>query len=223
MGAELMIAVPKGRLLRPAVKFLRSVGLASLPPRENSRSLLLRDERTGNSLLFVKPGDVITYVHRGVADLGVVGKDVLLEENKPVFEAYDLGLARCHLAVAGPADRVRRCGGADGLYSRYRGRVRVATEFPSLTRRHFQKRGIPAEIIPLGGSVELAPRVGLASLIVDVVETGETLKANDLAEVEKIADISARLIVNPVSLKVNPDIRALLAGLYDGEGKSEDG
>jgi ATP phosphoribosyltransferase len=146
------------------------------------------------TFLIVRPTDVPTYVEYGAADVGIVGKDVLLEQDSDVYEPLDLQFGACRIAVAALKGQVSR----DRLSSK----IRVATKYPKITERFFNQRGVPVEIVKLYGSIELAPLVGLADRIVDLVETGNTLKAHDLVEVECIAQSTARLIVNRASLKL---------------------
>jgi ATP phosphoribosyltransferase len=146
------------------------------------------------TFLIVRPTDVPTYVEYGAADVGVVGKDVLLEQDNDVYEPLDLGFGACRIAVAAPR--------GERSHDRFSSKIRVATKYPKITERYFNQRGVPVEIIKLYGSIELAPIVGLADRIVDLVETGNTLKAHDLVEVECIANSTARLIVNRASLKL---------------------
>ena len=172
-------------------------------PRPGNPALLARALR----FLLVKPGDVPVYVEYGAADLGIVGQDVLWESGRDVYEPLQLGFGRCRLVLAGtPAQRDRDFRLATGL--------RVATKYPRLTRAYFQRNGLSVEIIPLTGSIELAPLVGLADLVVDVVETGRTLRENGLVELEEIATCQAVLIVNRVSHRLRlAEVRDLLARL----------
>jgi len=170
----------------------------------DDRRLVRRDPRTGLSFLLLKPDDVPTYVEYGAADLGVVGRDVLLEREYDLYEPLDLGIGRCRLVVAGFADRP---------LPRDRP-VRVATKFPGVARRHFASTGVPVEIIFVQGSVEIAPIVGLADVIVDLVESGETLRQNGLAELTKIVDVSSVVVANRLSFKLHePAVRSLVAAL----------
>ena len=193
MTAALTLALPKGRLLDPALALLGGMGVKGLGA--DSRRLLLADEAMGLRFIFLKPADIPTYVEYGAADLGIVGKDILLEQERDVYEPVDLGFGFCRLVVAEPKELWERDDPAKWSW------VRVATKYPTLTERYFSARGIQAEIVRLDGSIELAPLVGLAERIVDLVQSGETLRANGLVEVAEILTSTARLIVNRASLK----------------------
>ncbi len=191
----LTFALPKGRILRQALPMLRAVGvdLAGAWEGEHDRRLLL-DLPGGARVLLVKPVDVPTYVEHGIADVGIAGLDTLSEEARDLYEPVDLGIGACRLVVAEPAERptaLRR-----GMA------LRVATKYPRLALRHYRARGIKPDIIPLFGSVELGPITGLSDQIVDLVESGETLRQNNLREVETILHVTSRLIVHPASLKL---------------------
>jgi ATP phosphoribosyltransferase len=192
MSEGLTIALSKGRIYKESLPLLASAGIRPLDDPETSRKLILRTSRADVSLVVIRAADVPTYVQYGAADLGVAGKDVLLEHGgEGIYEPVDLGIARCRLMVAGKTDaRVSH------------GRMRVATKFVNSTRRHFARQGRQVEIIKLYGSMELAPIVGLADRIVDLVDTGNTLRANGLEPLEHIMDISSRLIVNKASMKM---------------------
>jgi ATP phosphoribosyltransferase len=193
MKKLLTLALPKGRLLRPALDMLGSLGLDGVDPE--SRKLIFSDERHGLRFLILKPADVPTYVEYGAADLGIVGKDILLEQEPDVYEPLDLGFGFCRLVVAEPKELWERDDPSKWSW------VRVATKYPVLTERYFSERGIQVEMVRLDGSIELAPLVGLADRIVDLVQSGETLRANGLVEVAEITRSTARLIVNRASLK----------------------
>ena len=193
MKKLLTLALPKGRLLRPALDMLGSLGLDGVDPE--SRKLIFSDERHGLRFLILKPADVPTYVEYGAADLGIVGKDILLEQEPDVYEPLDLGFGFCRLVVAEPKQLWERDDPSKWSW------VRVATKYPVLTERYFSERGIQVEMVRLDGSIELAPLVGLADRIVDLVQSGETLRANGLVEVAEITHSTARLIVNRASLK----------------------
>ncbi len=210
--ARLTLALPKGRMLADIVELFESAGLSCREVLADSRKLVfdLHDCR----VLLVRSQDVVTYVEHGAADLGVVGKDVLLEEEPEVYEPLDLGLGPCRLAVAEPAggDATPR----DGAH------LRVATKYPCLAMAHFRAKGVQAEVIKLYGSIELAPLTGLADCIVDLVSTGETLRQNGLREVETILDSTSRLIVNRAAMKTRTArINELVRRLRDrlGEGR----
>lgn len=196
-------ALPKGRLLKESVELLSSIGL-DCSGLLQGRELVAEDEKRATRYLLVRPSDVPTYVEQGVADLGIVGKDVLLEADKEVYELLDLRFGSCRFVVAAPRGWIGGKG-LDGVISKKLSPLKVATKFPNVTRSFFRERGIPVEVIPLKGAVELAPVTGLAEAIVDLVSTGRTLRANGLEEVEQIGTVTARLIANPVSFKLNAD------------------
>ncbi len=193
MNKPLTLALSKGRLLPPALALLQSMGLDGL--EADSRKLIFSDERRGLRFLILKPADVPIYVEYGAADLGIVGKDILLEQVPDVYEPLDLGFGFCRLVVAEPLALWERDDPSKWSW------VRVATKYPHLTERYFSERGIQVEMVRLDGSIELAPLVGLADRIVDLVQSGETLRANGLVEVAEITRSTARLIVNRASLK----------------------
>ena len=193
MTTPLTLALPKGRLLDGALDALRTIGVDGVDAE--SRKLIFTDERRGLRLLFLKPADVPAYVAYGAADLGIVGKDILLEQDPDVYEPLDLGFGVCRLVVAEPRALWERDDPSRWSW------VRVATKYPRLTEQYFSSRGIQVEIVWLDGSIELAPLVGLAERIVDLVQSGETLRANGLVEVAEIARSTARLIVNRASMK----------------------
>ena len=185
------LALTKGRLEQDTINLLEASGLNMDQVRKPSRKLILQVPEFPLDLILLKGPDVATYVEHGVADLGVVGKDVLLEDPKPVYEVLDLGFGFCRMAVAGPLE-MRDCP---------KKHLRVASKYPRIAREYFESRGQSVEIIGQQGSVELAPLMGLADVIVDIVETGNTLKANGLVVLEEMIPISARLVVNKVSYK----------------------
>ena len=192
----LTIAVPKGRLQGVVIELLEKVGIDCRELRSPSRRLIVPVPDTKWRFLLSKPTDVPTYVEYGAADLGVVGKDTLLENGKAVAELVDLGLGRCRLVVAVPeASGIRDVQELDF-------NSRVATIFPNITTDYFNRQGIQAEVVELNGSVELGPIVGLADAIVDITETGTTLLENGLIPIADVAQVSTRLIANQVSYKV---------------------
>jgi ATP phosphoribosyltransferase len=197
-GAGLVMALPKGRILAEVLPLLRRAGIEPEPALadEGARQLRFATNRPELALVRVRSFDVATFVAFGAAQLGVVGSDVLMEFDYPeLYAPVDLGIGRCRLSVVEPE---ALAGGDDpGRWSH----VRIATKYPELTRRHFARRGVQAECIRLAGAVELAPMLGLSPRIVDLVASGATLRANHLAEVDVIAEVSARLIVNRVMLK----------------------
>jgi ATP phosphoribosyltransferase len=190
--SRLTLALPKGRLLDSALQTLREVGVDGVD--QDSRRLIFDDARQGLRLLFLKPADVPAYVTYGAAHLGIVGKDILLEQEPDVYEPLDLGFGVCRLVVAEPRELWERDDPARWSW------VRVATKYPRLTEQYFSARGVQVEIVRLDGSIELAPLVGLAERIVDLVQSGETLRANGLVEVAEITRSTARLIVNRAAM-----------------------
>lgn len=180
------IALPKGRLGDRVYKLFSSLGYDCAGLSDESRKLVFEDEASGVRYLLIKPADVAIYVERGAADIGVVGKDVLLETEPEVYELLDLGLGKCELAVAAPKGYEDDLGAV----------VRVATKYPHMAKKYYQSRDREIEIIKLNGSIEIAPLLGLSDVIVDIVETGTTLRENNLRVFEHIASSSARLIAN---------------------------
>jgi ATP phosphoribosyltransferase len=202
----LTVALPKGRLLDPALQLLSSIGIKGL--EADTRRLLLTDAERDVRVIFLKPADIPTYVEYGAADLGIVGKDILAEQQPDVYEPVDLGFGFCRLVVAEPRALWERDDPTKWSW------VRVATKYPTLTEQYFSERGIQVEMIHLDGSIELAPLVGLAERIVDLVQSGETLRANGLVEVAEIMTSTARLIVNRASLKTeHARVNALIAAM----------
>lgn len=190
-------ALAKGRLAEKSVEILEKCGIKCKHILEPTRKLQLEDESGQYKFIFVKPTDVAVYVERGVADIGVVGKDSLLEGGQDVYELLDLGFAKCRLCLAG----------FEGFdVNDYRNIIKVATKYENITKRYFESKGQNIDIIPLHGSIELGPIVGLSDIILDIVESGKTLEENNLKVLEEIADCSARLIVNKVSLKTKVDV-----------------
>ena len=186
----LVVAVPKGRILDALGPLLERAGIDASPLRANDRRLVRPSADGSLAWVFLKPDDVPTYVEYGAADLGVSGRDTLLERRHDLYTPVDLGIGRCRLVVAAP-----------------RGAAipdvpRVATKYPRVTADHFARRGVQAEVIPVHGSVELGPLVGLCHAIVDIVETGTTLRENDLTIVETVAEVSTLLIANRASYKL---------------------
>ena len=191
------LALSKGRIFDEALPLLKAAGIEVLDDPETSRKLILRTSRADVRVVVVRASDVPTYVQFGGADLGVVGKDVLLEHGgQGLYQPLDLQIARCRLSVAARDDFDYAAAVRQGS------RIRVATKYTNCAREHFANKGVHVDLIKLYGSMELAPLTGLADAIVDLVSTGNTLKANHLIEVEKIVDISARLIVNQAALKL---------------------
>ncbi len=202
------IALAKGRLAEQALALLEAVGVECGEALHPGRKLVLADPTGAYRFILVKPSDVPTYVERGVADIGFVGKDTLLEENRPLYELLDLGFGACRLCIAGFPDQ--RGGGIT------QGNLRVATKYPTVARGYYAAMGQNIEIIKLNGSVELGPLVGLSDVILDIVESGATLRANGLEVLETISHSSARVVVNVVSLKTKgAKIRPLIAALRE--------
>ena len=189
------IAIGKGRMQESAIALLARAGIR-LSDGVNSRRLALMDETQQYRFIFVKPADVPVYVEHGIADCGIVGRDVLLESEADLLLPLDLRISRCRIVVA--------AGDAEAM-TNVQGMIRVATKYPQIARAHFGARGIPVEIIQLSGSVELAPTLGLADVIVDLVETGETLRENGLTVVEEIAESTGRLVVNRASYQLKSE------------------
>ncbi|MEW5322766.1 ATP phosphoribosyltransferase [Geobacillus thermoleovorans] len=188
----LTIAMPKGRIFEEAVELLRRADYTLPPEFTESRKLVIEVAEEQMRFILAKPMDVVTYVEHGVADLGIAGKDVLMEEERDVYELLDLQISRCHLAVAGlPGAKMNEIA------------PRVATKYPNVASTYFREQGEQVEIIRLNGSIELAPLIGLADRIVDIVSTGRTLKENGLVELERIVEVTSRLIVNPASYRLN--------------------
>ena len=198
----LIMALPNGRILGEVMPLLQRLGITPEPAFADpgSRQLRFATSEAGLDLIRVRSFDVATFVAFGSAQLGIAGNDVLMEfDYSEIYAPLDLDVGRCHIAVAATADWVAR---EDVGHASH---IRVATKYPEVTRRHFAARGIQAECIKLNGAIELAPHLGLCHHIVDLVQTGATLKANGLVEIEPIAEVSSRLIVNRPALKTRPE------------------
>lgn len=211
MSDVITIALSKGRIFKETMPLLAAAGIIPTDDPEKSRKLILDTNRDDVKLVVIRATDVPTYVQYGAADIGVAGKDVLLEHGaEGLYEPVDLKIASCKLMTAGPVD-----------YTPPTGRLRVATKFVNVTKEYFASIGQQVEVIKLYGSMELGPIVGLSDLIVDVVDTGNTLKANGLKPMDKIADISSRLIVNKASMKMKHDrLQQIIEQMRDAvEGK----
>lgn len=192
---QLTIALAKGRLADKGLEYFKDMGIGNIPSKD-SRKLVLTDNKNNVRYIFVKPSDVITYVEKGVADLGIVGKDMILEENKDIYELMDLGFGKCRFAIAGFKDQ---------SVTKKNDVLRIATSYPNYVSRVFRDKGQRVEIIKLNGSIELAPIIGLSDLIVDIVETGNTLRDNGLVVLEELDPISARLVANKASYRLKFD------------------
>ena len=200
MNGMIDIALPKGRLGEQVYEIFEQAGYACPSIRENNRKLTFESPEHGVRYFWVKPSDVAIYVERGAADIGVAGRDILLEYEPEVYELLDLGVGICRMAVAGP----------EGFRDDRSHTLRVATKFPNIAREYYSRQSREIDIIKLNGSIELAPILKLSDVIVDIVETGKTLRENHLQPYETIADISARLIANKVSYKFRNEAIRLL-------------
>ena len=216
------LALSKGRIFDDSLPLLRAAGIEVLEDPEKSRKLIIGTTRPDVRVVLVRASDVPTYVRHGGADLGVAGLDVLLEDQAQIGTAFgggglyrplDLRIARCRVSVATRADFDYAAAVKQGS------RLRVATKYTHIARQHFASKGVHVDLIKLYGSMELAPLTGLADAIVDLVSTGNTLKANHLVEVEQIMEISSRLVVNPAALKLNREpLRALIDAFEAAKG-----
>lgn len=207
-------ALAKGRLAKKSLELFEKIGITCEEMKdEKTRKLIFVNEELGYRFFLAKANDVPTYVEYGAADIGIVGKDTILEEGRSLYEVYDLGIGKCRMCVCGPAS-ARECLGNHEL-------IRVATKYPNIAKDYFyNKKHQTVEIIKLNGSIELAPIVGLSEVIVDIVETGATLRENGLEVLEEVCPLSARMVVNQVSMKMENeritriinDLRTLLGG-----------
>ena len=205
MQPVITFALAKGRLAEQAFTLLEQLGVDCSEPRNPGRQLVLWDKASNVRFILVKPSDVPTYVDHGVADIGVVGKDTLLEAGRPLYEVLDLGFGKCRLCIAGYAAQQP---------SATRATFRVATKYPNIARSYYDSKGQTIEIIELHGSVELGPVIGLSDVILDIVESGSTLKANGLTVLETVCECSARLVVNRVSMKTKQArIQEIISGM----------
>ena len=206
MQPVITFALAKGRLAEQAFTLLENLGIDCSEPRNPGRQLVLWDKSNNIRFILVKPSDVPTYVDHGVADFGVVGKDTLLEAGRPLYEVLDLTFGRCRLCIAGYADQKNQ--------SATRATFRVATKYPNVARAYYDTKGQSIEIIELHGSIELGPVIGLSDVILDIVESGSTLRANGLSVLEEVCECSARLVVNRVSMKTKRErIREIIDGM----------
>ena len=206
MTDMLNIALPKGRLGEKVYGMLKAAGYECPAIEDPGRKLIFENPEKGVRYFWVKPSDVAIYVQQGAADLGIAGKDILLEYRPEVYELLDLGLGKCRMAVAGPRGFREKPGRS----------LRIATKFPHIAAKYYAGLGRDIDIIKLNGSIEIAPILGLSDVIVDIVETGKTLKENDLEVMETIVPISARLIANQAAYQFQYDaIRALVRNLEE--------
>lgn len=207
----LTIALPKGRILKEASVLFKAAGIDITPVMQDDRRLIFEGIAEGLRFMVIRSQDVPTYVEYGAADIGIAGKDVLLEQDKDLYEPLDLGIGVCRMMVAEPKEL------SEGDNPKQWTHIRVATKYPNITLRHFLAKGIQVEIIKLYGSIEIAPLLGLSERIVDLVQTGETLRKNGLAEVEHIMNITSKLVCNRASLKTKP---RMVKALVDSLGKA---
>lgn len=203
----LTIALAKGRLAKFAIDLFDKCGIDTTELRQDTRKLVMYDRGNDIRFIFVKPADVPVYVYHGVADIGIAGKDTLLEAGLPLYEMLDLGFAACKICVAGYLNKKEKI--TSGL-------TRVATKYPRVAKMYYDDKGEDIEIIKLNGSIELAPILDLSDVIVDIVESGNTIRENGLTILEDVCDVSARLVVNQVSLKTKQDVvKPLIEGLRE--------
>jgi ATP phosphoribosyltransferase len=193
LNDRVKIALTKGRIEKSAIGIFERAGIECSQLKNKGRKLIFHNEENNIDFVLVKAADVLTYVEHGASDIGIVGKDTLMEYNKDFYEVIDLKFGKCKFAVAST--------NKNNFYKGYE-RKRIATKYPNVAREYFRKKGQDVEIIKIEGSVELAPVLGLSDAIVDIVETGTTLKENGLVVLEDICDISARMIVNRASMKM---------------------
>ncbi len=210
------IALAKGRLAGQTMKIFREIGITCEEMEDKeSRKLIFANEELGLKFFLAKANDVPTYVEYGAADIGIVGKDTILEEGRKLYEVLDLGLGKCRMCVAGPKEAKESLAGGEI--------IRVATKYPAIAKEYFNNvKHRTVEIIKLNGSIELAPIVGLAEVIVDIVETGSTLRENGLCVLEEVCDLSARMVVNQVSMKMESErIGDLISRLREAISRRE--
>ncbi|MDW7644988.1 MAG: ATP phosphoribosyltransferase [Desulfuromonadales bacterium] len=208
MSDTITFALPKGRIMKDSMALFSQIGITCPEMEEGSRKLIFENRESRFRFMAVRATDVPTYVEYGCADVGVVGKDTLLEQGKDLYEPLDLKFGYCRMVVAEPKELQREDDPANWS------NIRVATKYPNITERYFASKGVQVELIKLYGSIELAPLVGLSERIVDLVSTGATLRENGMVEVETIAEITTRLIVNRASLKTKHQrITQIIEGL----------
>ncbi|WP_321530279.1 ATP phosphoribosyltransferase [uncultured Desulfuromonas sp.] len=208
MSDYITFALPKGRIMEDSMELFAKIGISCPEMKEKNRKLVFENKQDKLRFMAVRATDVPTYVEYGCADIGVVGKDTLLEQDKDLYEPLDLNFGYCRLVVAEPKALSEQDDPASWS------NIRVATKYPKVTERYFAGKGVQVELIKLYGSIELAPLVGLSERIVDLVSTGATLRDNGMVEVETIAEITTRLIVNRASMKTKHErIRQIIDGL----------
>lgn len=205
---QITFALAKGRLAKKTLKLLEKIGITPVGINTDSRKLIFFSEDMKYRFFLSKPVDVPTYVDYGIADIGIVGKDTILEEDRDLYECLDLDFAKCKIVVAGYPDKKNFLDSGSI--------IKVATKYPNIAKNYFLKQKRAVEIVKLNGSVELGPLIGLADVIVDIVESGKTLKENGLVILEEIQDLSARVIVNKASIKVKyKQINKILSDLEE--------
>lgn len=209
----LTIALAKGRLAKKAMELFEAIGISCEEMKDkDSRKLIFTNEELGMRFFLAKASDVPTYVEYGAADIGIVGKDTLLEEGRKLYEVMDLGIGRCRMCVCGPASAKEML--------KHHQLIRVATKYPRIAKDYFYNQKYQTvEIIKLSGSIELAPIVGLAEVIVDIVETGSTLRENGLAVLEEVCSLSARMVVNQVSMKTENERITRIIKAFQGRAE----
>ena len=213
----LTVAVPKGKLLEEVVVLFEKIGFPTDDLRKSTRKLLLEYPEDSLRYIICRPTDIPTYVEYGASDIGIVGKDTIEEARRNIFELADLGFGKCKFVLALPEKIIRASGYEEDFQKIFAGaaHLRVATKFPNVAREYFERIGFQAEIIHLHGNIELAPQVGLAEAIVDIVSTGRTLKENNLIAVDDIFEATARLVANRVSYRLkHKRIQNLLEKIY---------
>ncbi|PAB59708.1 ATP phosphoribosyltransferase [Anaeromicrobium sediminis] len=205
--AVVRVALTKGRLEKESIKIFKSIGINSKELENKGRKIIFKSDDNTLEFILVKAKDVLTYVEHGAADMGIVGKDTILEETRDFYEVLDLKVGKCRFALASTPEFK-----LDGSYRR----KKIATKYPNVARKYFVDRGEDVEIIRIEGSVEIAPILGLTDAVVDIVETGRTLKENGLIIVDEICDVSARMIVNKASMKMKKEhISSIIRRLED--------
>ena len=209
----LTIALAKGRLAKKAMELFEAIGISCEEMKDkDSRKLIFTNEELGMRFFLAKASDVPTYVEYGAADIGIVGKDTLLEEGRKLYEVMDLGIGRCRMCVCGPASAKEML--------KHHQLIRVATKYPRIAKDYFYNQKYQTvEIIKLSGSIELAPTVGLAEVIVDIVETGSTLRENGLEVLEEVCSLSARMVVNQVSMKTENERITRIIKAFQGRAE----